>query len=775
MIVLVIGLLSYQGQAVTLYKNQLKNDVSTLKQLHVDLENRMIEIDFFNDSAVSEPIDVFEPRFIFDICKSGDLILAHSAYTSQDLGWTALLNASDIRNITLIKYVTGWEVFTDVEVDIYDMVAVNVYCSAAYMTGNLMFLSTSPIFGVGGDIWFLLICDVSDPKNPVVLANISMPEYEMVVRDMEVVDNVLFVLSDRYLSIFDITSPSNPVNVSRVKLTYDLEDASFELHAALKTLAIDGNYVYVVTHIGDLIILDVSDLNSPETVFSGNLHCMGYDALAVNDTLFVAGGIGGLYIFNVSDKSSPTLIAHYNDTLRCSMGLEFFDLNTLLVADNIYGLHVLDISDLHGVQELCNTTSYDRLMDLVVEDDLIIGADMLAGIHVYNATDKTNIKSIYWNPLPLIVHYDKYISVGASPNLGNWETPIGENEYLTDYIEWAFLLGASTLVSRDNKMFFKTTQLEFTFTPIIVYNDTNGDGKLSIIYEVHPDNPYLIMRKIITDQVFFATASDITHVKFSGLENETWHGHEAYRYTLEILEMNFTNSRRILGGWFDAYADEVVGNSARGNVTFTFHFIPFENTNKSSPFLYDNLTIKVDINLKLYDVNWGVIPERYCVAIGFNSRAMNDLVYYPAASLSTSRGTSIRSMDVIGDLLINEKYTAMNGNYIYNGTVNVSFDYAWEDFHSNFEMVNRHTVFANLIGIPYNTTEINYDPQLGFFTIGKRSKMTLEFNLPPSRPYTGEEEQPPPSFGSPSTMMFVVGVATVFAIVATIKFVKRRR
>ena len=458
----------------------------------------------------------------------------------------------------------------------------------------------------------------------------------------------------------------------------------------------------------------------------------------------------------------------------------------MVVADNLYGLHVLNVSDLNNVYELCNASSYDRLTDLVVDENLIFGADMLAGIHVYNATNKNNVTSVTYT-LVTLGEMEPHISVGARPNLGNWETQIGEGEYLSDFLESAFGVELSTLISKGNKTFFKITPIEFTLTPIIIYNDTDGDGKLSICYEVHPDNPYLIMRRVITDQVFFTASFDDIHAKFSQLEKETWHGHEAYYYTLEVFELNFTNNPEISGLFYDAYADNVIGNSAKGNVTFTFHFIPFENTNQSSPFLYDNLTVKADIDLTLYDIDWSIAPEEYCVAIGFNSRLLNDLVYYPAYSLLTSRGSSLRAMDVIGDLFINENFTAMDDNYLYNGTVNVSFDYAWEDFSNNFEMVNRHIVFANFINIPHTATKIRYDPRLGFYTIGKQAEISLGFHVP-THPYTGEEEQPPeerptageegeqppPRFGMSPTVMFVAVVVVVSVVAVVVKFVKRR-
>ena len=784
----VVGLLSVQPQTANSYEEQFNNKASGNITFGPDPNSIGIE-PIFNNSMVAEPILTYEPQFIFDIYKSGDVILAHSPPTSQNQGITSLINVSNIENVTLIKFVSG-----------HDQPNITAYycrCSAAYMVNNLMFLSVQP-YGTSSDIWFLLICDVSDPQNPALLANISMPGYEAIVKDIELVGNNLFVLSDRNMTIFDISDPSNPAKLSITELTYELEDSKPEFYATLKTLVVNGNYVYVVTHLGDLVVLDISDLSSPVVVFSGNLHCMGYDALVANDTLFVAAGVGGLYIFDVSNKSSPTLISHYNDTLRCSMGLEFLDSNILAVADNIYGLHVLNVSDLNNVYELCNATNYDRLMDIVVDGNLIFGAEMLAGIHIYNATDKTNVTSISYTPIARgapMEYYYTYIVGGANFGQG----PAEPGEYDVEFIEAGGVgVELCTLISMGGKAFFRITPIGINIgtIPIIVYNDTDGNGRLSICYETFPDNPYLPVRRVITDQVYFVAEFKNIHVKFSELKNETWNGHEAFYYTFEISGLNFTNVSYVSAMFYNVYFDEVIGNSAKGNITLTFHIIPFENTNESSPFLYDNVTVKVDINLKLFDIDWGVTPENYCIAVGFSSRVNNDLIYYPAGSLSTLRGTSLRAMDVIADIFINKNYTAVNGNYTYHGNVNVSFDYGWEDFYNNFEFVNWHHVLANFIDIPSNTTEIQYDPKTGFYTVGKRPEISSGFYLPPTRPYTGEEEQPPtgeeeqlpeeqptpeeegeqppPSFGMSPTVMFVVAVVVVSVVAVIVKFVKRR-
>jgi len=734
-------------QLASSYREPLVENNLQSKPIYIEGNN--VNLRYLNDTA-----DIYELHYIFTIHKAGDLILAQSAYTSQDIGYTTLLNATDIRHITLIKSITGRP----------GAPAVGS-CSATYMEGNVIFLSMTPFFGTATDIpWFLLIYNVSDPENPVLLSNTSMPDE---IRDFKLLENNLLVLSDRYLTILDVSNLSNPNFISQISLNYDLGQ---QLGSRLKTLIIDKNYTYIVTRVGDLIIFDITNVSNPELIVSTHLPSLGYDAIVANDLLFVAGGLGGLYIYDLSNKSSPSLISRYNKTLRCSMSLDLLDLNTLVIADNVYGLHVLNISDLQNIHELSNATSYDRLMDVLIDENLIFGADMLAGIHVYNASDKTNVTSIAYSP----VVRDSWqntptISAGVRE----------KGEYDVEYIEGLFGVGMQTLVSRENKSFFVNVPIQFDLSQVVVYNDTDGDGKFSYYFETYPDNPFLITRRVFTDQVYFAASFFDVHVKISSLENETWHGHEAYFCTIEISGLNFT--RGIPYSFF--YGGEInesllIGNSAKGNITFTMHFIPFENTNTSSPFLYDNLTIKIDIDLTLYDVDWGIVPDKYCIALGFNSRIVNDLVYYPVNALFTSRGSSVKAMDVISSFFINENYTAINGSYSHTGKVNVSFDISWEDFHPNFELANRHIVLANFVEIPGNTTEIHYDPQLGFYTKGTHTEISTSFYFPPTRP--GEEQQPeqqpegpPRGFEISSTVAFLVGVATIFVILAVVKLSKR--
>jgi len=731
--------------------------------------NGEIRIEFLNE-IMSSHVKVYDPQFIFDIYKSGDLILA---YTRQDPGFTTLLDASDIKNIALIRYVTGTEA-------VPNPVADYSICTAIYMKNDLMILSTSPLPDWGP--WFILIYNVSNPQEPILLANTTIESTwykgphkgpDEIIRDFELVENNLFVLLGRYLAILNISNISSPVIMSVTELSFDIQDnvdlrpCFSEPFMNLKNLIVDKNYAYIVTHIGDFIVLNISDLSNPTTIVSTHLPCMGYDALVLNDTLFVAGGIGGLYVFDISSKSSPTLISHYNETLKCSMGLDLFDNETLVVADNIYGLHVLNISDPHDIYELCNATSFDRLMDIVVDGNLIFGAEMLAGIHVYNVTNEINVESVAYNPIPLSEWYGKAgeMSITARPLIGGQHplNPGEEFEIQNPYVE-IFFVTLQTLISRENKTFSKHSPFGTLLMPIIVYNDSDGNGRLSFCYETHPDNPHLIVRRVITDQVFFVTNLVNASAKFSELKNEIWHGHKAYYYTFEITGLNFINTSHIEYAWsYAADILEVIGNSAKGNITLTFHIIPFETTSKGSLLLYDNVTIKVDVNLKLYDIDWGILPKNYCIAVGLLTGVWNDNVYYPVNSLSTSRGLSIRAMDVIGDFFVNKNYTAVNGSYIYNGTVNVSFDYAWgQAFYRNFEMAEWHIIFTNFVGIPRNTTEINYDPQVSLYTLGKQSELYIL------------SEQPLGGFELSPTIMFGIGIAAIFIIAVAVKYMKQR-
>jgi hypothetical protein len=94
----------------------------------------------------------------------------------------------------------------------------------------------------------LLIIDISDPSTPLIVNEIEAYR----PRDLEIKDNVLYLLNDDYVTIYDISSPTDPMEISGFESSYNC-----------RHLAVSGNYIYLS---GAGEIWDITDLQNPQYI-----------------------------------------------------------------------------------------------------------------------------------------------------------------------------------------------------------------------------------------------------------------------------------------------------------------------------------------------------------------------------------------------------------------------------------------------------------------------------------------------------------------------------
>jgi hypothetical protein len=153
---------------------------------------------------------------------------------------------------------------------------------------------------------------------------------------IQIQDRHLYVIADRTLRIFDLTTPARPQAVG-----------AFTFAEHIRAFALSGSHIYALADFHGIRILDVSKPASP--LLRGSFPLRGgYFAVALFNatTLLVTGLSSGLQIIDVSDVNKPVLVAsHFTDGYAQGIAV----LRELAyVMDDPTGLYILDLSKPHA-------------------------------------------------------------------------------------------------------------------------------------------------------------------------------------------------------------------------------------------------------------------------------------------------------------------------------------------------------------------------------------------------------------------------------------------
>ncbi len=200
-------------------------------------------------------------------------------------------------------------------------------------------------------------------------------------------DNVLYVLDQNTLKVFDITNKTNPVKHN-----------DFYPGWGVETMFLTENTMFLGTTTG-MVIYDISIPLSPQTrkFFS---HARSCDPVIVDDTLAYitlrsgttcGGATNTLSVVNVKNINSPSLVATYPLTNPHGLGK---DGDLLFICDGNAGLKIYDASDPktitnHLVYAYPNINTYDviPLGNVLV----LIGDD---GLYQYDYSNVLSIRLI---------------------------------------------------------------------------------------------------------------------------------------------------------------------------------------------------------------------------------------------------------------------------------------------------------------------------------------------------------------------------------------------
>ncbi len=157
----------------------------------------------------------------------------------------------------------------------------------------------------------LYVIDISDPSRPTLLSvfNEPMPlAYGKKNETINVMDVVVqppyaYILDQNAVRIVDVSDSENPKGLGIFALpTIPFNNGG----GASRSLAIEGNKLFVVDNAAGLLVLDVTDPSAP--TLDSELHLPGIASWVVveNETIYVAAGEGGLFIIRYDQDSSTT-------------------------------------------------------------------------------------------------------------------------------------------------------------------------------------------------------------------------------------------------------------------------------------------------------------------------------------------------------------------------------------------------------------------------------------------------------------------------------------
>ncbi len=294
-------------------------------------------IEIFNLSDPSSPVKVSEITGIGNVMAVK--VSGNNLYVALGTAGLKVYDISDPSAPSLVSGTTTPYKYTDVEKD--------PYLYIAGMMGGL---------------------EVLDPVSLSVLN--SVPTYSTAYKVVKR-GNYLLVSEDiGGLEIFDITDPLNPSLVSFIEAEgcfYDVKPYGSKIFAALDDKGVKAF---------SLTIPNISKITE-------NGESDAFEVFPYNGYIFVAAGrLGGLRIY---DTLSLNLVGYY-DTPGSAEGV-FVSGNYAFVADGLYGVRIIDISDPTNPTEVAYYDSPGEAHKVFVDGDLMFVADGSMGLRIVNVSD----------------------------------------------------------------------------------------------------------------------------------------------------------------------------------------------------------------------------------------------------------------------------------------------------------------------------------------------------------------------------------------------------
>ncbi|MBN1888119.1 MAG: IPT/TIG domain-containing protein [Thermoflexales bacterium] len=200
--------------------------------------------------------------------------------------------------------------------------------------GTMQALATSGHYAYVSEGMSFVVFDISTPSNPVELGRTMLPDMAW---EIKIVGDYAYVAAwSKGLQVVDISDPAAPSVVG----SWGRADRTGWVYA----VGVKNGYAYLGGY-DNIVVLNVSDPASPAYVkdVGGTFSAQ---AMAIDgSSLYIAGSNAGLVIYDLSDPTTPALVSAFNPTgYGYTYGLALAGAYAYL-ADGTYGMRIVDISD----------------------------------------------------------------------------------------------------------------------------------------------------------------------------------------------------------------------------------------------------------------------------------------------------------------------------------------------------------------------------------------------------------------------------------------------
>ena len=358
--------------------------------------------------------------YVLEIVDISDLASPYRiAYQSNRFDGSGFL--SDFEIVDDIAYVIDRDSGRIITMELSDMDNPRIAAFSGRVSGNLVSMTESGgnIIVASADTGFSLF-DAADPAPTSIVNEIDLAEHG---RDVEVVDNRMYVLQDRDdLLIYDLSDRSNPVLIGAapasgnayglvvrngiayvaarsqgLEIYYVDDPESAQLVANLTgigaayDLDISGNFVYIVDFFnGVLHIVDVSVPILPSLAGSLVMPGDSRDIAVYNNFAYTADMASGIGIVDVSDPSNPVLVKSLDPGQVQAVTVN----DSKLFVGEGRSLIIYDITNPVDPVLLGESNVNGLVQDIVVSGENAYVTTDLIGMEVFNISNLENPVSI---------------------------------------------------------------------------------------------------------------------------------------------------------------------------------------------------------------------------------------------------------------------------------------------------------------------------------------------------------------------------------------------
>ena len=231
----------------------------------------------------------------------------------------------------------------------------------------------------------LAIFDMSDPSDPVELSRYL----EVNPNDFVVRDGYAYTINPSNFDIVDLTDPATPVGVATASL-------------GGQVLALTGDLAVLGGSSDGIRVVDIGNLSAPAEVALINVDFTVSAIAATGPAFYVPEEDVGLHVFDVSAPAAPVetslipLPGLNNDNVEVDGGL-------LVVSEYGTGVRIFDVSNPLQPVETALYTGLTFGWSLAISNDMLVVGTHEEGLHILDLSDPTT--PIHLGEAPLLVSY----------------------------------------------------------------------------------------------------------------------------------------------------------------------------------------------------------------------------------------------------------------------------------------------------------------------------------------------------------------------------------